>query len=160
MNQEEVDLIYAYLHEKYYYNDEGHLINKKTNDIVYGYLDMSSKRLLFRHRFSFNKKKYNWSLGHIIYLMHHKIKPKYIIYVNGNNSDNRIQNIKVASLSEVMLDSDLSVKNKHGLKGVIKDNKRYGARLWTGKTYKYVGWFYTPEQAHEAYLLAKKEYYN
>ena len=58
---------------------------------------------------------------------------------------------------QMMNECDLRVKNKHGYKGVVNDNKRYGARIWTGKSYKYVSWHDTPQEAHQAYLKAKNE---
>ncbi len=160
MNEHETNIIHHYLHEIFYYDKEGYLINKKTNNPVNGRLDKVSKKLLFVYCFRLNNKKYNWSLGHLIYFYHHKIKPEYIVHINDNPADNRIENLKSANHSEMMIHSNINTKNKHGYKGVVKDNKRYGARLWTGKSYKYIGWFYTPEEAHNAYLKARESWIN
>jgi hypothetical protein len=156
MTQDEVDTIYNYLHENFRYED-GLFIRKKDGEIIYGRIDSRAKKLLFMLDVKFNKKRYKWSYAHFIYFYHHKIKPKYLININGNAADIRIENLKEATHSEMMIESDIKVKNKHGYKGVFLDGKRYAARLWLGTKYKYVSWHNTAKEAHEAYLKAKME---
>lgn len=155
MTDDEVQLIYDYLHENYLYED-GKLIRKYNYRIVYGNFNGNSKKLLFNVSFRVNNKKYNWSYGHLIYVYHHKIKPEYLININGDPTDLRVENLRSTDHSSMMQQCDLKVKNKHGFKGIVKDNNRFGARLWIGKSYKYIGWFATPEEAHAAYLKAKE----
>jgi hypothetical protein len=157
MTEAEVELIYDYLHENYVYRD-GELIRRKCNTTIYGSINGNSKKLLFSVSFRVKNKKYNWSYGHLIYLYHHKIKPDYLIEIDGNPTNYRIENLKSVDHSQMMKQCDLQVKNKHGLKGVYQDNKRFAARLWLGKKYKYISWHNTPEEAHAAYLKAKEEY--
>ena len=157
MTQDEVDLIYEYLHENYEYRD-GNLIRTKDNKLLMGCIVRNSKKLIFEISIRIYNKKYHWGYGHWIYFYHHKIKVDYLININGNPVDYRIENLRSVNHSQMMKESDLRVKNKHGYKGVVQDNKRFAARLWTGKSYKYLSWHDTPEDAHAAYLKAKEEY--
>lgn len=156
MTEEEAQIIYDYLHQTYVY-ENGLLKNKKRNKIIDGHLEKNSKTLNFRMTIRVKNKKYKWSISHIIYFYHKKIKPKYIKYINGNKCDTRIENLACMNHQEMMNNCDLFVKNKNKFKGVIKDGNRFAARIWINKKYKYCGWFNTPEEAYQAYLKAKNE---
>jgi hypothetical protein len=159
MTPEEVQQIYDYLHETYEYKD-GNLLRKDNKKILMGTVCGNTKKLLFTVSFRTGKVKRNWPYSHLIYMYHHKIKPDYLININGNPVDYRIENLRAVNHSKMMQECDLRVKNKHGFKGVFQDNKRFAARLWMGKSYKYISWHQTPEEAHAAYLKAKEEYKN
>lgn len=136
---------------------DGNLIRKKDNQIMMGCMITNSKKLIFELGMFIDGKKYHWAYQHWIYFYHTKIKPDYIIHINANPVDNRIENLKSVTHAEMMRECDLTVKNKHGFKGVVQDNKRFGARLWTGKSYKYISWHNSAEEAHQAYVKAKME---
>ena len=80
MTQDEVDLIYDYLHENYEYRD-GELIrikvckNRKIGESL-GSVNLSRRhgRLKIQCNISVNKKTYSMQLGHLIYLYHFKKK--------------------------------------------------------------------------------------
>lgn len=157
MSEEEVQLIYDYLHNTYIYKD-GNLIRKDNKKMLMGTICGNTTKLLFTVSFRVGDIKRNWPYSHLIYIYHHKIKPDYISQINGNHADCRIENLREINHSQMMMESDLRVKNKHGYKGVVQDNKRFGARLWMGNSYKYISWHNSPEEAHAAYLKAKEEY--
>lgn len=98
MKQEEVDLIYTYLHENFEYLD-GDFIRKiaahgtevgrkmgcvKIHPEGYCYLVGA---------FTINKKDYNKRISHLVYLYHFKEFPKYIRYIDGNKMNTRIENL-------------------------------------------------------------------
>jgi len=85
--------------------------------------------------------------------------PKGLIdHVNGIKSDNRFANLRVVDESGNSQNiRKPNKRNKSGFMGVIKYHKQWRASITVnGKTY-WLGDFPTPEQAHEAYLEAKRK---
>lgn len=54
----------------------------------------------------------------LIFLMHHGYLPEYIDHVDGDQSNNKIENLRACLLSENNYNSKISVKNTSGVKGV------------------------------------------
>ena len=80
-----------------------------------------------------------------------------IDHINGNRSDNRIENLREASHAVNMQNVLLPRKhNKSGFLGVSKDKKRWcAAVMLNGKRHR-IGAYDSPEEAHKAYLEAKR----
>lgn len=83
-------------------------------------------------------------------------------HINGNRSDNRIDNLRdISRRSNIQNMRSPMSNNKSGYLGVLFD-KRARFKKWyamirhDGKN-KCVGYFNTPEEAHEAYVKAKRE---
>ena len=158
MTQEEVDLIYDYLHENYEYVD-GEMISKITTGRnkkfhACGSFYLSSNNTISNMiQISINKKKYRISLGHAIYIFHHKIKPNRLVYLDKNILNTKITNLKNLSMKQ-------KASNRIG-KGYSIDkrraNKPYNARLYINGKYKSLGMYCTAEEAHAAYIKAKEE---
>ena len=80
-----------------------------------------------------------------------------IDHINGDKSDNRISNLRLASVSE-NAENRCSYRNsKSGLMGASKVK---GYDLWASKIVKngnkiHLGYFKSPESAHAAYVKAK-----
>lgn len=82
-----------------------------------------------------------------------------IDHMNGDRADNRIENLREISRSG-------NAENRHrareghatGLLGVVwrARNRKYEARISVGGKYLYLGLFRTAEEAHAAYLTAKR----
>ena len=86
--------------------------------------------------------------------------PEYIDHVNMNKSDNRAANIRIASKTE----NGQNIKkcrshNKTKLLGVsfFKRDKTFRARIVVNGVENHIGYFLTPKEAHNAYLVSKKE---
>lgn len=80
-----------------------------------------------------------------------------IDHINGETCDNRIENLRDVSGGVNMqnLRSPRST-NKVGLLGVTQVGKRFRATIRLNYVAKYLGMYDTPEQAHDAYLNAKR----
>jgi len=104
-----------------------------------------------------NKKQYQ--AHRLVWLYVHGTFPKYNIdHINGLRSDNRILNLREATQAE----NCQNLKKSRGLSGLLgasidtqRQNRWKASIKLKGKNY-HLGWFKTPEAAHEAYLLAKR----
>jgi hypothetical protein len=87
--------------------------------------------------------------------------PKYEIdHINGNQSDNRISNLREATGSENTQNKFKPQKNnKSGELGVSwsKSMNKWQSHISVNKQRKYLGCFNTIGDAKNAYLIAKKE---
>jgi hypothetical protein len=82
--------------------------------------------------------------------------PNDIDHINGNRSDNRFSNLRAATRSQ-----NLAAKRPLGRhpKGVSmhpdpRRTKRYSASITKDGVRRFIGWFYTPVEAGEAYHAA------
>jgi hypothetical protein len=81
-----------------------------------------------------------------------------IDHINGNPSDNRLCNLRLATTSQNIANSRRR-KHPHRLKGAFFDKKSRKWRSEVTKDYKkvWVGSFDTEIEAHEAYVRAAKQ---
>lgn len=98
-------------------------------------------------------------LGHrVIWLIVHGVWPTYVIdHINGVPWDNRLANLRdvpqainVQNVRRKRKDS----KNKYP--GIFPWKRRFGAEIYLNGVRKRLGFYQTEEQAHEAYLEAKR----
>jgi hypothetical protein len=59
----------------------------------------------------------------LVFIWHHSFLPKTIDHVDGNKSNNRIENLREVTLSQNAHNSKLSKKNTLGVKGLVYDKK-------------------------------------
>jgi hypothetical protein len=80
-----------------------------------------------------------------------------IDHINGDRADNRIHNLRdVPTSTNCQNQRRAQFHNKTGFLGVSPNRGRFRAAIWLGGKYLHIGVFDTPEQAHEAYLTAKR----
>jgi hypothetical protein len=89
--------------------------------------------------------------------------PKLSIdHINGDKGDNRICNLREAD-DRINLENlrKAKITNKVGLLGVIKqkDSIQWRARIQVRGKGIHLGLFKSPEEAHQAYLVAKRKYH-
>lgn len=102
----------------------------------------------------------DYSAHRLAWFYVHGVWPKeQLDHINGNHSDNRIENLREATQSQNM--ANKKTTNKTGLKGVrylpwIKKGKCWLAQITFNKKTTYLGSFYTKEEAHSAYCDAAK----
>lgn len=121
---------------------------------------------------SVNKKGYvalcvdgKYYLAHrVVWLMAYGEWPKdQIDHINGIKTDNRLSNLRVVC-NTINTQNKLkpSAKNSSGLLGVswMNSAKKWRAQIQVQGKVKYLGLFTDKNEAHEAYLAAKRQYHN
>jgi hypothetical protein len=112
--------------------------------------------------------KFKWKgkgyLAHrIIYEMAYGSIPELyqIDHVNGIRTDNRVDNLRLATRSQNNCNSSKRKDNASGFKGVNwhKASKKWRARITIFNKEKRLGCFSTKEEAYEARLTAEKKYH-
>ena len=81
-------------------------------------------------------------------------------HINGQTNDNRLCNLRIADrLQNSQNKRKPQANNKSGFLGVIYwwRTKTWKAQIQVNGKNKSLGYYRTPEQAHEAYLKAKRE---
>lgn len=137
MTQDEVDLIYDYLHENYYYRD-GELITKNTR----GCRKKCSSVGYFNYEFTWNdpqvqvrlmvsKKSLLIDIRKLIYIYHQKKWCKYIKNKDGNILNSKIENLISLERNPENYKNKPRHNNKLNIKGVsvTGEEKKYRATM-------------------------------
>ena len=80
-----------------------------------------------------------------------------IDHIDGNPSNNRLGNLRDVSHA-INLQNERRARrnNKSGFLGVSRDRNRWAASLMTTGWKRHIGTFDTPQEAHAAYVAAKR----
>lgn len=94
----------------------------------------------------------------LAWLLHYGRWPTCDIdHINGVRSDNKISNLREATRRVNNQNRRApNQNNKCGFLGVSRQGRRYSANIGTNGVMRRIAWFDTPEEAHEAYLAAKR----
>lgn len=86
-------------------------------------------------------------------------KDEVVDHKNGDSLDNTRLNLRVATRQQNRFNSAKSSKSKSGYKGVsfYKRDGNWQATITLNRKQKHLGYFNTPEEAHEAYKKAAIE---
>ena len=86
-----------------------------------------------------------------------------IDHIDGNTQNNAFTNLRdVSTAHNIQNQKRAHLRNKTGnFLGVskLKGGKRWRARICTNGIQILIGWFDTPEEAHQAYLAAKRKHH-
>jgi hypothetical protein len=137
--------------QQFFYYKEGKLYNKVTrnsrskkdqesgNINVYGYRDV-----MFNHK--------TYKVHRLIFMMFYGYMPKEIDHIDGNSSNNRIENLRECSSSQNKYNTKLRIDNKSGIKGVSwsKTNKKWHAYLNCDGKRLNIGFFKNIQEAKNA----------
>lgn len=82
-------------------------------------------------------------------------------HINGNRSDNRWGNLRLATNQQNQANAKKPKNNTSGYKGVYwsKQHRKWVAKLNFGKQQIYLGFYKNPKDAHGAYVAAAKSYF-
>lgn len=80
-----------------------------------------------------------------------------IDHINGIKKDNSIKNLREATKTQNNRNIKKRKTNKIGLKGVHLNNNRWRASISVNRKTIHIGYYDTPEKAHEAYCLKARE---
>ena len=94
----------------------------------------------------------------LAWLYVHGVHPeKFIDHINGDPGDDRLSNLREVTNSENMQNQRRARTNSSsGLLGVVNNGGKWQATIRLDGVRKYLGTFKTPEEAHQAYLEAKR----
>lgn len=100
MTQDEIDLIYEYLHKNYEYKDGELLHTSKRPGVRIGMplggpvFYKSKNRSSFKASLRINGKLKSRAISTWIYIYHYKKHPDFIKHIDGNPANNNIENLK------------------------------------------------------------------
>ena len=90
----------------------------------------------------------------------HRLWPRQQIdHADGDGLNNRIANLREASLAENARNRRAPTSNTSGFKGVswVPKDKRWRAQIWVNGRNRHLGCFDDPAKAHAAYVAAASE---
>ena len=97
----------------------------------------------------------------IIFLYHHGYLPKCIDHIDGNPSNNKIENLREASRTQNNQNAKTRKDNTSGVKGVRwdKDAKKWRVRVWVNGKRKSLGYYDSLEQAELVATKARNKHH-
>ncbi len=152
MTEEEVQMIYDYLHENYEYKD-GNLVAKKnkigaTKGHSLGTFNINENNSSgFLVQIKIKNKRFARGLHQYIYLYHNKSLPKYVMHLDGNVTNNKIENLIKYNGNKVNANRD------H--KGYFQDKKGFRVVMSWDKKKKTYGNFSSEQIAMEVFSKIK-----
>jgi len=83
--------------------------------------------------------------------------PEEVDHINGNPSDNRWENLRLATHRQNLANTGLRATNSTGYRGVSKNRGKYQAQIRIDGKRIMLGRFDTPEEASEVYEAKARE---
>jgi hypothetical protein len=153
------DLNFTHLKELLQYNPETGVftwINKMGRRVKAGAkAGCLTKRGYVQIRINFK----SYAAHRLAWLYIHESFPSMSIdHIDGDKTNNAIKNLRLATIAENCQNLKKS-RGKTGFLGVTKDSvrgNRWKASIKLNGKQKHLGWFKTPEEAHQAYIDAKR----
>ncbi len=104
---------------------------------------------------------HKYLIHQVIFLMHYGYLPKTIDHINRIKDDNRIENLREATVKQNSYNSALEVKSKSGIKNVqwIKHMDKWQVRMRLDKSNKVIGYFKDKELAELVAIEARSKYH-
>ena len=114
--------------------------------------------------------KFYWKVGvngkiiylhRMIFLMHYKYLPQFIDHIDGDSTNNHIQNLRAATHSQNIANGKFRNNNTSGYKGVSyrKDTGKWNASVMVNGKNISLGCYVDKEEAYKAYITGSKKYF-
>lgn len=147
MAESDFSLLKDLLHELFEYRDGCLLWKNSIGNQVFAGDPLGTKRPDGYLQGRINGKIYR--VHRLIFLYHHGYIPQCIDHIDGNRSNNLIENLRAADRSQNSFNQRLSSKNTSGVKGVHwnKEKQKWTANCQFYKKNKHVGHFASLEEA-------------
>ena len=151
LTQDELHKIYEYKDGYLYWKIKPNA-RKNIGDVV-GCLDKTN--LYYKTRY----KDKNYLVHRLIFAWHYGYFPPMIDHIDGNKSNNKIQNLRAADNKSNQWNQKLHSKNTSGFKNVIynKFKKVWVCRFKVNGKHIMRGYFKTPEEANELAIKMRKK---
>lgn len=97
----------------------------------------------------------------LIFIMHHGYFPGFVDHIDRNKSNNKIENLREASLVQNQGNRKMDKRNTSGYRGVswYKKDKKWGARITMHGKKKFLGLFEDPKDAYQAYCKEASKHF-
>ena len=114
----------------------------------------------FQVGISINGGYYIYAVHRIIFLMVHGYLPDYIDHIDGNRTNNKVDNLRAATKHENLKNRRLDRRNKSGAHGVsrIEQSGKWRAKITHNGQIIHIGCYKTKEEAVEARKDKEKEF--
>lgn len=83
----------------------------------------------------------------------------YLDHWDLDGTNNRIKNLRPATMSQNLCNIERHRDNTSGLKGVSRHQNKWRARISIDQRYVHLGCFCTAEEAHASYAAAARQYH-
>lgn len=96
----------------------------------------------------------------VIYEMHYGFCPPLLDHINQDREDNRIENLRPITYGANNVNSS-QCWSSCGFKGVsfYKARNKFMAKIGFGGKSAFLGYFDSPQEAHQKYLEAREKFY-
>ena len=102
----------------------------------------------------------NYMAHRVAWALHYgKWPDKSIDHIDGNRTNNRINNLREATFSQNSINSKIRNDNIHGSKGISKIPYGWTSHIWLNKEKYYLGFFKTKSEAMAARSKAEIKYF-
>lgn len=148
-----------YLRDNFKYMDDGNLIRLNSRS----FLRRPSEATKYKYsQIRVNNDQY--LIHRLIFLYHHGYMPKEVDHINGNTSDNRIENLREATDAQNAQNRKKSktyATNPSKYKGVSYHiaNSKWVAQIKVNSKKIHLGYFINEHNAAQAYNMAARHYF-
>ena len=104
-------------------------------------------------------KNTRYAAHRLVFFIHHGYLPKVLDHVNGNKSDNRIENLRAADYYKNAINQKLKITNTSGHKNVFRQNNKWCVRLKINGRNTWFGGYDDIELAHLVAIEARNKHH-
>jgi hypothetical protein len=105
----------------------------------------------------------NYKVHRLIFLYHHGYLTDglHMDHIDGNKTNNRIENLREVTRSQNKMNSKLAANNTSGVKGVYwhKHKQKWNSKIILNRKHIHLGYYDTIEEAAAAAIAARNEYH-